>query len=149
MTSTRYLEDFEAGTVRELGSFSLTAEEIVAFAERYDPQPLHVDPEAAEQLAFGGLIASGWHTAARCMRLLVEGVLADAASMGAVGLEELTWSAPVRPGEEVQIENEILEVRPSDSRDDRGYVRNRTVGRVDGEPVISWVGVNVIRRRDP
>ncbi len=149
MTSTRYLEDFEAGTVRELGSFSLTAEEIVSFAERYDPQPLHVDPEAAEQLAFGGLIASGWHTAARCMRLLVEGVLADAASMGAVGLEELTWSAPVRPGEEIHVEHEILEVRPSDSHDDRGYVRNRTVGRVDGEPVISWVGVNVIGRRDP
>ncbi|MFB6360939.1 MAG: MaoC family dehydratase [Halobacteriales archaeon] len=149
MTSTRYLEDFEAGTVRELGSFTLTAKEIVAFAERYDPQPLHADPEAAEELAFGGLIASGWHTAARCMRLLVEGLLAEAASMGAVGLEELTWSAPVRPGEEVHVENEILEVRPSDSRDDRGYVRNRTVGRVDGEPVITWVGVNIIGRRDP
>jgi acyl dehydratase len=148
MTSTRYLEDFEAGTVRELGSFSLTAEEIVAFAERYDPQPLHADPEAAEQLAFGGLIASGWHTAARCMRLLVEGVLADAASMGAVGLEELTWSAPVRPGDTIHVENEILAVRPSDSCDDRGYVRNRTVGRRQEKTVISWVGVNVIGRRE-
>lgn len=145
---TLYLEDFKEGTVRELGSFSLTEDEIVAFAERYDPQPLHVDPGAARELAFGGLIASGWHTAAACMRLLVDGILADAASMGAIGLEELTWLAPVRPGDAVHVENEILEVRPSDSRNDRGYVRNETVGRHDGDPVISWVGVNVIGRRN-
>jgi len=145
---TLHLEDFEAGTVRDLGSFSLSADEIIDFAERYDPQPIHVDPGAAPELAFDGLIASGWHTAAACMRLLVEGLLQDAASMGAIGLKELTWSAPVRPGDTIHVENEILAVRPSDSRDDRGYVRNRTVGRRQEETVISWVGVNVIGRRE-
>jgi acyl dehydratase len=145
---TLYLEDFEEGTVRELGSFSLSEAEIIDFAERYDPQPLHVDPEAAEELAFGGLIASGWQTASACMRLVVDGLLADTASMGAVGVEELRWHAPVRPGEEIHVENEVLEVRPSDSYEDRGYVRSRTVGRRDGESVITWVAVNVFGRRD-
>lgn len=143
----RYFEDFEAGSVRELGSFTLSAAEIVEFAEQYDPQPLHTDPEAAEELAFGGLIASGWHTAAACMRLVVDGVLADAASMGALGLDELRWPAPVRPGDEVTVEVEVLDVRPSESRDDRGYVRNRVVGRVGEQPVLTWEGTNIIGRR--
>ena len=144
---TRYLEDFEAGTVRELGSVRLSAAEIVEFAERYDPQPLHTDPEAAEGLAFGGLIASGWHTASACMRLVVDEVLADAASMGALGLDELRWPAPVRPGDEVAVTVEVLDVRPSESRDDRGYVRNRVEGRVGDQPVLVWVATNVIGRR--
>lgn len=145
---TIYFDDLETGETRELGSFALTEREIVAFAERYDPQPIHVDADAAAASMFGGIIASGWHTAAECMRLLVDGWLGDAASMGAVGLEELSWRAPVRPGDAVAVENEILELRASESRDDRGYVRNRTVGRCDGEPVISWVGVNVLGRRE-
>lgn len=145
---TRYFEDFEAGTVRELGSFTLTEAEIIAFAERYDPQPFHVDPEAAGDSIFGGLIASGWQTAAACMRLVVDEMLADTASMGAIGVEELAWKAPVRPGQEIHVANEVLEVRPSASRDDRGYVRSRTVGRHDGEPVITWEAVNVFGRRD-
>lgn len=144
---TLYLEDFDAGTVRQLGDFSLTEADIVAFAEQYDPQGIHVDPAAAADGPFGGLIASGWQTAGECMRLVVEGMLGHADSMGAIGLEELSWPAPVRPGDTVSVENEILEVRPSGTRDDRGYVRNRTVGTVDGEPVISWIGVNVIGRR--
>lgn len=145
---TLYFEDFEEGTVRDLGSFTLSEQEIREFAEQYDPQPLHVDPAAAQESVFGGLIASGWHTAAACMRLLVDGMLGQADSMGAIGLEELSWSAPVRPGDTIHVENEIIEVRPSGSRDDRGYVKNRTVGRHDAEPVITWVGVNVIGRRD-
>ena len=144
---TRYLEDFEAGTVRELGSFTLSEAEIVGFAEKYDPQPLHVDPEAAEELAFGGLIASGWHTAAACMRVVVDEVLADAASMGALGLDELRWPAPLRPGEEVRVSVELLDVRPSESRDDRGYVRNRVEGRTGEDTVLVWVATNVIGRR--
>jgi acyl dehydratase len=145
---THYLEDFQEGQVRELGSFSLSEAEIVAFAERYDPQPFHVDPEAASESIFGGLIASGWQTAAACMRLVVDGMLADAASMGALGVEELTWEAPVRPGDEIHVENEVLAVRPSETRDDRGYVRSRTVGRCAGEPVITWEAVNVFGRRE-
>ena len=81
------------------------------------------------------------------MRLLVEGMLGPADSMGALGLEELSWPAPVRPDDVVEVRNEILETRPSSTRDDRGYVRNETVGTHDGEPVISWIGVNVIGRR--
>lgn len=145
---TLYFEDFEPGTTRQLGSFSLSEEEIIEFAEQYDPQPFHVDPAAARESVFGGLVASGWQTAGMCMRLLVEGMVGDAASMGAIGLDELTWSAPVRPGDSIYVENEILAVRPSSSRDDRGYVRSRTVGRRGGEPVISWVGVNIIGRRE-
>jgi acyl dehydratase len=145
-----YFEDLEAGQVRELGTFHLSREEIVEFAERYDPQPIHVDEDAAEASVFGGLIASGWQTASACMRLLVDGLLGDAASMGALGVDELRWKAPVRPGQEISVRNEILETRPSDSRDDRGYVRNRTVGEnADGEEVITMVGVNIIGKRGP
>ena len=144
-----YFEDVEEGEVRELGSFTLSREEIVEFAEQFDPQPIHTDPAAAEASVFGGLIASGWHTASSCMRLIVEGILADAASMGAIGIDELRWSAPVRPGDTIEVTNEIIETRASGSRDDRGYVRNRTVGtNGDGEEVISMVGINVLGKRN-
>lgn len=146
---TVYFEDVEAGQVRELGSFSLTPEEIMEFGERYDPQPFHTDPEAARESFYGGLIASGWQTAACCMRLMVEGFFGDAASMGASGVEELKWYAPVRPGQEVDVRNEILETRQSGSRNDRGYLRNQTIGvDGDGDEVISMIGTNIFRRRD-
>ena len=146
--ATLYFEDIEEGAVRELGSFSLSPDEIVDFAERYDPQPFHTDPEAAGESIYGGLIASGWHTACRCMRLLVEGFLGSAESMGATGLEELSWHAPVRPDQAIHVTNEILTTRASGSRGDRGYVTNRTVGRTDdGEPVISMVANIIIGRR--
>ena len=144
-----YFEDVEEGEVRELGTFTLSRDEILEFAERYDPQPIHVDEAAAEASIFGGLIASGWQTAAACMRLMVDGFLGDAASMGSPGVEELTWTAPVRPEDEIRVGNEVLDVRPSESRDDRGYVRNRTVGYDEGgEPVVSWVGTNILARRE-
>ena len=144
-----YFEDVEEGEVRELGSFTLSREEIVEFAEQFDPQPIHTDPAAAEASVFGGLIASGWHTASSCMRLIVDGLLADAASMGAIGIDELRWSAPVRPGDTIEVRNEILETRESGSRDDRGYVRNRTVGvNREGDEVISMVGINVLGKRN-
>ena len=144
-----YFEDVETGEVRDLGSFTLSRDEMLEFAERYDPQPFHVDEGAAEESIFGGLIASGWQTAAACMRLMVDGFLGDVASMGSPGVEELTWSAPVRPGDEIRVENEVLDVRPSETRDDRGYVKNRTTGYgADGEPVVSWVGTNILARRN-
>lgn len=146
--STIYFEDVEEGEVRALGSFSLNAEEIVEFASKYDPQPMHVDEEAAAAGPFGGLIASGWQTAGACMRLVVEGFLNDTVSMGSPGLDELRWTAPVRPGDEIRVENEVLEVRASESRDDRGYVKNRTVAYgEDGEPVMTWIGTNIVGRR--
>lgn len=95
------------------------------------------------------MIASGWYTASVCMRLLVTGFLIDTASMGALGLEQLNWQTPVRPGDTINVQNEILETRPSESRDDRGYVRNRTTGcNQDSDEVVSWIGVNIISRRD-
>jgi len=144
-----YFEDLDEGQTRELGTFTLSRDEIMEFAGRFDPQPIHVDEEAAEASVFGGLIASGWHTASACMRLIVDGLLIDAASMGAIGVDELRWTAPVRPGQTITVRNEVLETRESESRDDRGYVRNRTVGvNEEGEEVVSMVGVNIIGKRD-
>lgn len=146
--ATLHFEDIDEGTVRELGDFTLSAEEIKAFAEQYDPQALHTDEAAATESIYGGLIASGWHTACMCMRLLVDGLLGPADSMGASGLEELSWHAPVRPGRTIHVTNEILETRPSGSRADRGYVWNRTVGvDADGNKVITIVANNIVGRR--
>ena len=121
----RYFEDFEPGQVVELGSHLVTEAEIVEFAERWDPQPFHVDPEAAAGSIFGGLIASGWHTCALWMRLYVETTLDGAASMGSPGIEELRWLAPVRPGDTLQGRLTVLETTPSARRPDRGTVRIR------------------------
>lgn len=147
--ATIYFEDVADGEVREFGSFTLSEAEIIEFGEKYDPQPLHVDPQAAEDSLYGGLIASGWHTAVSCMRLLVDGFFVDAASMGATGMDGLQWHKPVRPGDTISVSNEILETRASESRDDRGYIKNRTVGEnEDGEPVITWTATNILGRRD-
>jgi len=146
--STRYLEDIEPGDVSDLGSFTLSEEDIVEFSRRYDPQPMHVDPERARESTFGGLIASGWQTAASCMRLLVDGFLRETVSMGSPGLEELRWPNPVRPGHEIRVENEVLDVRVSESRDDRGYVRSRTTARDEhDDPVLTWIGTIIVGRR--
>lgn len=143
-----YFEDLDEGEHRELGSHTVPKDEMMQFARRYDPQPIHVDEAAARESIFGGIIASGWYTAGVCMRLLVEGFLNDAASMGARGLEELNWPAPVRPGDTLTVENEIVETWPSESRDDRGYARNRTTAyNQDGEEVLRWIAVNIFARR--
>ncbi|MFB6227157.1 MAG: MaoC family dehydratase [Halobacteriales archaeon] len=118
-----YYEDLTIGQQDTVGSYEVTESEIVEFAEQYDPQPMHTDPEAAEESMFGGLVASGWHTASMCMRLLVENYLADSAAMGSPGADELRWHEPVRPGDELTVETEVLEKRPSESRPDRGLVR--------------------------
>jgi acyl dehydratase len=142
-----YFDDIDEGEVRDLGEYEVPREEMIEFARRYDPQPIHVDEAVARDSMFGGVIASGWYTASVCMRLLVDNFLNETASMGAVGLDELTWATPVRPGDTLSVENEVIDTRPSDSRDDRGYVRNRTSGyNQDGDEVISWVGVNIIGR---
>lgn len=95
----RYFEDFKVGNVTEIGPVSVSQDEIVEFATRDDPQPFHIDPEAAKSSPFGGLIASGWHTTALFMGMFVRGILLDAASMGSPGVEEIRWTAPVRPGD--------------------------------------------------
>lgn len=121
----RYLDDFTPGEVLDLGSVTLDQAAILEFAARYDPQPFHVDPERAAGSIYGGLIASGWHTCALWMRLAVDGLLADAASMGSPGLDTLRWLLPVRPGDTLRARYTVLEVTPSRSRPDRGVVRFR------------------------
>lgn len=121
----RYWEDFEAGQVYELGPHTVTAEEIVEFARQFDPQPFHLDEEAAARGPFGGLIASGWHTAALFMRMYVEELINETVSMGSPGIEELRWLVPVRPGDELRGRVTILEATASATRPDRGTIRAR------------------------
>jgi acyl dehydratase len=147
----RYFEDVEVGEVHEFGEYHLTEDEVVEFGERYDPQPFHVDAEAAEESMFGELVASGWHTASMSMRMLVEGPDGgeERASMGSPGVDELRWHQPVKPGETLSLRTEVLEKRPSESRDDRGYVKSRLkTYNGDGELVMSWVATTIYKRRD-
>jgi acyl dehydratase len=120
-----FFEDFEPGRTFELGARTVTEEDIVEFARRWDPQPFHVDPEAAKDSVFGGLIASGWHTGAMWMRLYVDSMLGGPSSMGSPGIEELRWLAPVRPGDTLTGRLTVLETTPSERRPDRGTVRIR------------------------
>jgi acyl dehydratase len=119
----RYFEDYTHGSVYEFGPMRVDEEEMIEFARRYDPQPYHVDPEAARESAFGGLIASGWFTAALTMRLLVDHYISRVASMGSPSAGEVHWLRPVRPADELSLRVEILEARRSESKPDRGIVR--------------------------
>lgn len=145
---TRYLEDFEPGAVYEAGTVQVTEAEIVEFAARYDPQPFHVDRDAARASIYGGLIASGWHTVALTMRLLVDNVFNTAASMGSPGIDELRWLLPVRPGDVLSPRVIVLETRPSRSKPDRGILRFRVeVTNQAGELAMTMVGAAFIGRR--
>jgi acyl dehydratase len=146
--SMRYFEDFAAGDTQELGEATVTAEEIVAFGRQFDPQPFHVDEERAKHSPFGGLIASGWHTAAIFMRLLVDGLLNSTASMGSPGIDELRWLQPVRPGDTLRARFTVVETTPSTRRPDRGTVRS-TCEMINqrGEVVMRVTGINIIGRR--
>jgi acyl dehydratase len=117
-------EDFAAGQVYELGSRTVTEAELVEFARQWDPQPFHVDPEAAKESVFGGLIASGWQTGAMWMRMYVDTMLGSAAR-GSPGIEELRWLAPVRPGDTLTGRLTVLEATPSATKPDRGTIRIR------------------------
>jgi len=141
-----YFEDIAVGDTQVHGTYDVTAAEIVEFAEQYDPQPFHTDPEAATESAFGELVASGWHTASMCMRLYVDGILTDRAGMGARGVDELRWRQPVRPGDELRIETEVLDKRTSESDPRRGYVDERLEGLVGDDIVISWVSLSMVER---
>lgn len=139
MSHYQTYEDVTVGDTRSFGEYEVSREEILRFAERYDPQPFHVDEEAAAESLFGGLVASGWHTAAMTMRMLVEGELNDSGAMGAVGVDELRWPTPVRPGDTLSLETEVLEKEPF--REGVGLVHSRTVTtNGDGGTVMSMVG---------
>jgi acyl dehydratase len=144
----RYLEDFVPGSVQEFGPAAVDEAEIVEFARRYDPQPIHTDPQWARGGPFGGLIASGWHTAAITMRLLVDQYLPSATSLASPGIDELRWLRPVRPGDELWVRVTVIEARPSRSKPDRGLLRSRIeVLEAGGSAVMTLIGLNMIRRR--
>lgn len=145
----RYFEDFRVGEGIEVGSHTLSQDEIIAFARQFDPQPFHTDPDAAKDSFFGGLIASGWHTVGLFMRMLVETVLNRSHSLGSPGVEDLRWTAPVRPGDTIAGRIAATEVRRSQSRPQMGIVRWRGELRNQrNEVVLTMVGTNMFAVRD-
>ena len=148
MKTGRYLEDYAAGQKYGSGRLRVERDRIKTFAAEFDPQPFHLDEAAAEGSLFKGLAASGWHTAAITMRLLVEGELKPAGGILGAGFEEFRWPRPVRPGDELHIESEILEVRESKSRPEQGVIKVRTTTmNQDDEPVQVFVGSLIVPRR--
>ena len=145
----RYLEDFVVGQTFSSGRARITAEEIQAFAAEFDPQPFHLDESAARESFFRGLAASGWHTAAITMRLLVESDLKPAGGVIGAGFDEFRWPRPVRPGDELHIECEVLEVRPSRSLHDSGFIKLRTTTlNQNDEPVQIQIGNLLVLRSE-
>jgi acyl dehydratase len=146
--SERWFEDYVVGTRAEHGSVRVDEAELVDFGRRYDPQPFHVDREAAASGPYGGLIASGWHTCALMMRLLAQEYLSPISSLGSPGVDELRWIRPVRPGAELSLRTTVEEARRSRSKPDRGLVRTR-VELVDdaGEVVLRLLAMNLVRAR--
>lgn len=150
MTYKYYWEDFYPGQVLEAGGVSLSEEEIIEFARKYDPQPFHTDREQAERSVFGSLIASGWQTAGLCMRMLCDRYLLESASLGSPGVDELRWVKPVRAGDTLHLKSTVLETRASASRPDMGTVRSRSeIYNQNGELVMHMSGVGMFRRRNP
>lgn len=144
----RYLEDFEAGQTFGSGRIHLDAERIKRFAAEFDPQPFHLDEGAATDSIFRGLAASGWHTAAITMRLLVDSDLKPAGGIVGAGFDDFRWPRPVRPGDELRVESEVLETRPSKSRSDQGVIKVRTTTlNQNDEAVQVSVGNLIVRRR--
>jgi len=133
-----YFEDVAVGDVVETGSYVVDSEDIVEFGRKYDPQPMHTDPAAAADSMFGGLVASGWHTCAITMRLLVEDYFASTRALGAVGVDDLRFPAPVRPGDELSTRGEVVGKESWD--DARGLVESEVVTTADDRTVLSLVG---------
>jgi len=134
-----YLEDFTVGQIFGSGQMRIDKERAKAFAAEFDPQPFHLDEEAARGSIFCGLTASGWYTAAVTMRLLVESELNPVGGIVGAGFDEFRWLRPVRPGDELRLESEVLEVRPSKSRPEQGLIKVRTTTlNQDGDAGRSW-----------
>jgi acyl dehydratase len=144
----RYLEDFAVGQTFSSGRLRVQAERILAFAAEFDPQPFHLDEAAARKSFFGELTASGWYTAAVSMRLLTETGLEPAGGYIGAGADGMRWPRPVRPGDELRVECEVIELRPSNSRPDRGLVRVRmTTLNQDNEAALTYIANMVTVRR--
>ncbi|HEX8967894.1 MAG TPA: MaoC family dehydratase [Chloroflexota bacterium] len=144
----RYFEDFTQGQTVDLGSVTFTEPQIIEFARAFDPQPIHVDPEAARGSIYAGLIASGWQTVTAYMRMLVDQIVADSASLGSPGLDHVRWPRPVRPGDTLRARFSVLETRPSKSRPEWGIVRSKgEMFNQRDELVMSVEAVNFFGRR--
>jgi acyl dehydratase len=144
----RYFEDYRPGAIYEYGHMTVTETEIVEFATRFDPQPIHVDAAYAAAGPFGGLIASGWHTAGLFTRMFVDHYVSHVASLASPGVDELRWPVPVRPGDRLHMRTTILEARGSKSKPDRGIVRTRCeLFNQDDRQVFHQVAVNFFGRR--
>ena len=144
----RWFEDFAVGDRWEFGTWTPTREELVAFAREHDPQPIHTDEAFAARTPYGGVIASGWQTTLKCIRLFVDGLMRDTAGLASPGVDELRWLKPVRPGDRVTARAEVTEVGASRSKPDRGRVHFLISG-VDaaGEPVMTVRGFFFVARR--
>jgi acyl dehydratase len=144
----RYFEDYLPGDIHEFGSITMREADIIEFARRFDPQPFHIDPEAAKESFFGGLIASGWHTASLTMRLLVDHYVSRVASLGSPGVDEVRWRKPVRPGDTLSVRVTVLESKLSRSKPDRGSIRSYVeVLNQHREVVMTWKGIGIVRCR--
>jgi len=148
--SDRYFEDYIEGDMHRFGTIAVEADEIVAFANQFDPQTFHTDPEAAKSGPFGGLIASGWHTASLMTRLFMDHYLTKVASLGSPGGDELRWVKPVRPGDTLSVRVTVLKAVPSKSKPDRGAVTSFVeVINQASEIVMTFKVVNIIAKRSP
>jgi acyl dehydratase len=144
----RYFEDFQVGDIFDLGSTMVTEEEIIRFANQFDPQPFHTDPVLARDSIFGGLVASGWHTTAIFMRLFFDGLLHETASIASPGVDDVRWLKPVRPEDVLRARFTVIESTPSKSKKSLGIVRSRCeVFNQADELVMSLVGVHFFGRR--
>jgi acyl dehydratase len=144
-----YFEDLIVGAEREFGSYDVTRDEVIEFAEKYDPQPFHLSDEAAAKTHFGRLAASGWHTAAMTMAVIARRVVnEEQAGLGSPGIDELRWKKPVYPGDTLHVRGKVVEKTPSRSRPEMGSFRTETiVTNQNGEVVMTFQSIVLIRRR--
>lgn len=148
--SDRYLDDYQPGAVFEFGPVPVDEREVIAFAERFDPQSIHIDPVAADAGPFKGIIASGWHTIALLMRLYVEYYLSANASLASPGVDEVRWLKPVRPGDTLRLRVTVMETRRSKTKPDRGVLFSLLEGfNQNDELVVSFKGMNMLAVRPP
>lgn len=151
MSAVQYFEDIEVGRTASFGHYEVTREEVMAFAAKYDPQPFHLDDAAAAQTHFGRLSASGWHTCAMTMSMLVENLKENRqAGLGSPGVDELRWKKPVYPGDTLRVETTVLEKRRSKSRPEMGIFKSKLrVFNQNDEPVLEMVSNGLVQVRDP
>ncbi len=144
----QYFEDFDVGDVFRVGPVALAEADIIEFGRQFDPQPFHIDPAAAAETIYGGIIASGWHTVCATFRALIDAGFLRGGGMGSPGLTELRWIKPVRAGEGLAVTLTVVSSRPSRTRDDRGYVElDFAAINPAGETVMTYRVVEVVRRR--